>query len=159
MFLGMLHAKETGINSGRLGLLLVWRALHLFTLPIKKISLDRRQLLFKVKLSKSRQIVWRRELDVDRGRQVLIYVWNSWVNNKTVNELGFLMIWRIVQISESVIRLCPRPRRISDPPSLCNLHNSSYHSKAEPLLLYRNSCFLTAHHWYVLADSCGVYWL
>ena len=115
-------------------LFLVWRALHLFTLPTKKISIDGRQLLFKVKLSRSTQMVWRWELYVDRGRQVLIYVWNSWVNNKTVNELGFLMFWTIVQISESVTRLGPQPRRISDPPSLLDLHNSSYHTKAEPII-------------------------
>ena len=51
-----------------LGLWLVWRALYILTLPFKKISLDGRQLLF-VKVPRGRQIVWRRKLYIDRGKQ------------------------------------------------------------------------------------------
>ena len=35
------------------------------------------------------------------------------MNNKTIIEFGFLIIWRILDISEGVIRLGLRPRRIT----------------------------------------------
>ncbi len=41
-----------------------------------------------------------------------------WMNNKTIIEFGFRMIWRIMQISEGVIRLSLRLRRIT-PSSIC----------------------------------------
>ena len=33
------------------------------------------------------------------------------MNNKTIIELGFHIIWRIMDISEGIIRLGPRTRR------------------------------------------------
>ena len=36
-----------------------------------------------------------------------------WMNNKTIIELGFRIIWRIMEISEGVIYLGLRSRRIA----------------------------------------------
>ena len=41
------------------------------------------------------------------------------MNNKTIIEFGFHIIWRIMEISEGVIRLGLRP------PLILDLHNSS----------------------------------
>ena len=51
-----------------------------------------------------------------------------WMNNKTIIEFGFRVMWRIMEISEGVIRLGLRPRRIT--PSLISiiLHNTQPHS-------------------------------
>ena len=51
-----------------------------------------------------------------------------WMNNKTIIEFGFRVMWRIMEISEGVIRLGLRPRRIT--PSLISiiLHNTQPNS-------------------------------
>ena len=36
-----------------------------------------------------------------------------WMNNKTIIEFDFRIIWRIMEISEGVIRLGLRPQRIT----------------------------------------------
>ena len=41
-----------------------------------------------------------------------------WMNNKAIIEFGFRMIWRIMQISEGVIRRSRRLRRIT-PSEIC----------------------------------------
>ena len=43
-----------------------------------------------------------------------------WMNNKTIIEFGFRIIWRIMEIWEGVIRL-----------GVLDLHNSSDDTKAE----------------------------
>ena len=60
------------------------------------------------------------ELNIDGGKHVLAMFLNKelfWMNNKTVIEFGFGIIWRIMEISEGVIR---RGRN-----TLLNRHNSS----------------------------------
>ena len=44
------------------------------------------------------------------------------MNNKTIIEFGFRMIWKIVEISEGII--LPRPTASTDN-TVLNLHNSS----------------------------------
>ena len=41
------------------------------------------------------------------------------MNNKTIIEFGFRILWRIMEISEAVIRLGLRPRQIT--PSLISI--------------------------------------
>ena len=60
------------------------------------------------------------ELNIDGGKHVLAMFLNKelfWMNNETVIEFGFGIIWRIMEISEGVIR---RGRN-----TLLDLHNSS----------------------------------
>ena len=60
------------------------------------------------------------ELNIDGGKHVLAMFLNKelfWMNNKTIIEFGFRIIWRIMEISEGVIR---RGRN-----TLLDLHNSS----------------------------------
>ena len=61
------------------------------------------------------------ELNIDGGKNVLALFLNKelfWMNNKTVIEFGFGIIWRIMEIPEGdVIR---RGRN-----TLLDLHNSS----------------------------------
>ena len=60
------------------------------------------------------------ELNIDGGKHVLAMFLNKelfWMNNKTVIEFGFGIIWRIMEIPEGVIR---RGRN-----TLLDLHNSS----------------------------------
>ena len=47
------------------------------------------------------------ELNVDGVKHVLALFLNQelfWMNNKTIIEFGFRIIWRIMEISEGVIR-------------------------------------------------------
>ena len=56
------------------------------------------------------------ELNIDGGKHVLALFLNYelfWMNNKTIIEFGFRIIWRIMEISKGVIRLGLRPRRIT----------------------------------------------
>ena len=60
------------------------------------------------------------ELNIDGGKHVLAMFLNKelfWMNNKTLIEFGFGIIWRIMEISEGVIH---RGRN-----TLLDLHNSS----------------------------------
>ena len=60
------------------------------------------------------------ELNIDGGKHVLAMFLNKelfWMNNETVIEFGFGIIWRIMEISEGVIRQGPN--------TLLDLHNSS----------------------------------
>ena len=60
------------------------------------------------------------ELNIDGGKHVLAIFLKKelfWMNNKTIIEFGFRIIWRIMEISEGVIR---RGRN-----TLLDLHNSS----------------------------------
>ena len=46
------------------------------------------------------------ELNIDGGKHVLAMFLNKeafWMNNKTIIEFGFRIIWRIMEISEGVI--------------------------------------------------------
>jgi len=49
------------------------------------------------------------------------------MNNKTINEFGFRIIWRIMEISEGVIR---RGRN-----TLLDLHNSSQDTQPHSLIV------------------------
>ena len=51
------------------------------------------------------------------------------MNDKTITEFGFIIIWRIMEISEGVIRL--GLRTASEDKTLGELHNSSDDTKAE----------------------------
>ena len=56
------------------------------------------------------------ELNIDGGKHVLAMFLNKelfWMNDNTIIEFGFRIIWRIMEISEGVIRLGLRPRRIT----------------------------------------------
>ena len=56
------------------------------------------------------------KLNIDAGKLVLamfLYEELFWMNNKTIIEFGFRIIWRIMEISEGVIHLGLRPRRIT----------------------------------------------
>ena len=56
------------------------------------------------------------ELNIDGGKHVLALFLNQellWMNNKTIIEFGFRIIWRIMEISEGVIR-----RGLTQPHSL-----------------------------------------
>ena len=58
------------------------------------------------------------ELNIDGGKHVLAMFLNKelfWMNNKTIIELGFRIMWRIMEISEGVILL----------DTLLDLHHSS----------------------------------
>ena len=61
------------------------------------------------------------ELNIDGGiKHVLAMFLNYelfWMNNKTIIEFGFRITWRIMEISEGVIRLGRN--------TLLDLHNSS----------------------------------
>ena len=53
---------------------------------------------------------------IDGGKHVLAMFLNKelfWMNNRTIIEFGFHILWRIMEISEGVIRLGLRPRRIT----------------------------------------------
>ena len=61
------------------------------------------------------------ELNIDGGKHVLAMFLNKevfWMNNKTIIEFGFRIIWRIMEISEGVIRL-------GRDNTLLDIHNSS----------------------------------
>ena len=58
------------------------------------------------------------ELNIDGGKHILAMFLNKelfWMNNKTIFELGFRIMWRIMEISEGVILL----------DTLLDLHHSS----------------------------------
>jgi len=58
------------------------------------------------------------ELNIDGGMHVLAMFLNKelfWMNNKTIIEFGFRIIWRIMEIPEGVIHF----------DTLLDLHNSS----------------------------------
>ena len=58
------------------------------------------------------------ELNIDGGKHILAMFLNKelfWMNNKTIIELGFRIMWRIMEISEGVILL----------DTLLDLHHSS----------------------------------
>ena len=58
------------------------------------------------------------ELNIDGGKHILAMSLNKelfWMNNKTIIELGFRIMWRIMEISEGVILL----------DTLLDLHHSS----------------------------------
>ena len=63
------------------------------------------------------------------------------MNNKTIIEFGFRIIWRIMEISEGVIRLGLRPRRITPSSTSIILHNilSLIH---ELLIIFLKSIFV-----------------
>ena len=58
------------------------------------------------------------ELNIDGGKHILAMFLNKelfWMNNKTIIEFGFRIMWRIMEISEGVILL----------DTLLDLHHSS----------------------------------
>ena len=70
------------------------------------------------------------ELNIDGGKHVLamllllllLLLLLFWMNNKTIIEFSFRIIWRIMEISVGVICLGLRPSMDN---TLLNLHNSS----------------------------------
>ena len=56
------------------------------------------------------------DLNIDGGKHDLAMFLNKelfWMNNKTIIEFDFRIIWRIMEISEGFIRRGGRPRRIT----------------------------------------------